>query len=156
MLAAYLTNALVERFPSTPITYFFSKDNIFLQEAHHIVRVIMHQLTIQSPKLRAVVKEIWSTQTSIAELTATGDDFFNILFLPALQSLSQTSTTMFFILDGLNECSQNYIPDVLEFLNRLQTEPGDRIPHLRVLITSQPTREIAIALHAYKRVTLHQ
>lgn len=57
VLAAYLTNALVERFPFTPITYVFCKDNMFLQEAHHIVRVILYHLASQSPKTRAIVKQ---------------------------------------------------------------------------------------------------
>ena len=37
VLAAYITEELENKFPTTPIAYFFCKDNNFLHDTHHVM-----------------------------------------------------------------------------------------------------------------------
>jgi hypothetical protein len=82
------------------------------------------------------------------------------LHLPALQTLSESTSAIFVVFDGINECPDEYMTGVLNVLNCLQTIPKviiERTPSVRVLVTSQPTREITIALQTFRRIlTLNQ
>jgi tetratricopeptide (TPR) repeat protein len=157
VLASYLSEALAQKFPDAPMAYFFCKDNTFLHDAHQIVRTLLHQFTGRFKSLRRQLKQIWENESEIAELTATVEDFFNLLLVPAFETLSTSSGKLFIILDGLNECSEPNLEDILELLHLLQHIPISKAtPHLHILVTCQPKREIATALNRSNKVVLFE
>jgi len=100
--------------------------------------------------------QIWESEISIAELTASIEDFFQGLLLPMFHVLSESADSLFFIIDGLNECPTNFLPDILKLLSLLQhLPPNPGTPYVRVLLTCQPTDQILKGLQSSNRVNLH-
>ncbi len=71
VLAAYVIEEL-KKFASTPITYFFCKDNEFLRDAHHIMRTFLHQATISASDIRTLIKGIWEMEDEFKNLPEHG------------------------------------------------------------------------------------
>lgn len=156
VLAAYLTEALVQKFPTDTLAYFFCKDNTFLQSAHQIVRAIVHQFSARSELVRKAAKQIWENSASIAELTAPIEDLFDLLLVPAMEALLSTSDRVFLIIDGLNECQESNLSDVMELIRLFGgiSISTLNVPQIRILITCQPKHAIATALRDSNTVTL--
>jgi len=152
VLAAYAANELERMFPSTPVTYFFCKDNKFLREPHQIVRTFLYQATVKHLEARAIGREIWEGKMEFGEVPEI-EELFNTLVVKVLENLSERVNTIFFIIDGINECPQNYLEGILTFLKLLQTIEN---PTICTLVTCQPTSVIVDALkHSVKR-ELHE
>jgi len=108
VLAAYLTKALKDKFPTSPVTYFFCKEKSDLSEGHQIVLTILKQLSAYSSGVSAHVQQIWEQDDSIADLTADYGDFYENLLLPVIDLFHSTSSErIFVIIDGVNELPQS-------------------------------------------------
>lgn len=161
VLAAFLTTTLHENIESIVVPYFFCKDNIFLREARHILLNILQHLAQYSPKTKTALREVWDSVPSVAHLTAPIDDMFKRLFIPAVQSLVEsTIQTICIIIDGLNECPKIYVADILKLLSLLQRthefsgRQTSAMPRVKVILSSQPTPEISRFMTSSKQVIL--
>jgi tetratricopeptide (TPR) repeat protein len=152
VLAAYVTTELARRFPSAPVTFFFCKDNEFLRDAHNVMRTFLYQVAVGSPKARAHVKKIWQQEDEFQELSEIEVEDFYTTVVDSLLGLSASSTdTIFFILDGINECPRDSCKEILTFVRLLQN-----CRRVHMLLTSQPTPDIITAMTASTRIELHE
>jgi NACHT domain len=148
VLAAYLTAEIFER-TQLSVVYFFCKDNELLNTADQIVRTIVYQLTSKSPAVHASVKALWAGNRPFLDGTAPLKDIVQILLVNALD-LSADDQPVYFILDAVNECPKSSLPDIVSLLGYLQD-----IANLRIIVTSQPTEEIATTLRNWNHIELH-
>ena len=152
VLAAYITNELERRFPSALVTFFFCKDNEFLGNAHNIMRTFLYQLTIRFPDARAKIKKIWLEENEFQELSEIEiEDFFNSVIIDCLEIFTNSVNIIFFVLDGINECSRDSCSGILSFLKLLQ-----HCEKLHILLTSQRTPDIMAAIPVCPRIELHK
>ena len=152
VIAAYVTNELTRRFPSIPVTFFFCKDNEFLRDAHNIMRTFLYQITVHSPSARAHIKKIWQAEDEFQELSEIEvENFFNAVIVDSLRLSATSADTIFFVLDGINECPRNSCVGILTFLKLLQN-----CPRLHIFLTSQPTTDIIETIPASSRIDLHK
>jgi tetratricopeptide (TPR) repeat protein len=154
VLSACLANSIPQKIPSSHVAYFFAKDNLFLREAHQIIRTLLCQLTRISPKTRSTIKQIWETESSIADLTATTEEFMKVLLLPVIRSLHRSVTEIIIICDGLNECPPEFLSENLKLLTFFSNTADILQQRVRVLVTSQPKPEITDTLRAWSRLDL--
>ena len=148
VLSAYLTVALKERFPGTPVTFFFCKDKSDLTEVHQIVRTLLFQLAEDSDHVARCTRKIWDSEYSIADLTANNRHYFQKLLIPVLQSYhSISSDSIFMIIDGLNELPKDCLDGVLDLIKAIKSlNDQNDSPLVRLVVTSQRTPSINDAL----------
>jgi len=145
VLAAYLTEALKERFKDSPVTFFFCKEKEELCEVHQIVRTLLYQLSSFSNAINQHIRAIWDNDEDIADLASGYRDFYYELLFPALQTFQTASQNpIFIIFDGLNELPKSRLVEVLDLIRALQHPPSDL--RLRIVVMSQPTKTITSAL----------
>ena len=150
VMAAYITNELIYRFPSSAVAFFFCKDNDFLREPHNVMRTFAYQVTLNSPAARTSLSRAWEQQDEFQNLfDIEVDDLFHTLIVDSLLSISMPN--VFFILDGINECSQESQKGTLKFLALLQT-----CHQLRILVTSQPTPDLVRTLPPSTKLELRE
>lgn len=144
VLAAYLTETLPAR-TGGKVTYFFCKDNQLLNTADHIVRTIIYQLTSDTPEAYEKVKGVWNSNKSLSDGTARMKDYVDILLAAALEA----GTTVYFVLDALNEIPKSSRPEILSLLGYV-----GQLPLFRIIATSQPTEELVTAFKSWQQLEL--
>jgi tetratricopeptide (TPR) repeat protein len=156
VLAAYLSKALKEKYPNTPIIYFFCKDKGGLNDVDQVIRTILYQLCGYSSAVRKRVKEVWAAEDSISDESASTQDFCQKLLLPAIQAFrSETTETILVLIDGLNELPKIDVDRILDLIMLLKDlgRQSDQ-PLIRILVTSRPTANINAKLNDAVRVLL--
>lgn len=157
VLAAYLTESIKQRYPSSGVAYFFCKDNERLSEPHCLIRTMLYQSSTASPNTKGLLYRIWDTNPSIASCTGSVIQLTESLLLPGLASLS--TEDIFFIIDGLNECPEHKVREILRVIIALRRQSPNqtlkRFPNIRILLTSQETDRIKKALQDVPRTVLY-
>ena len=121
----------------------------------------LHQVTIGSKETRELIRQVRKENSAIADSTASLGEFIEILLSPALGLLARSlPTTIFLIVDGLNECPDDCIPGILRLLQYLGTlgheENGDiGMPIVKILLTSRETAEISSELSIATKAAIY-
>jgi hypothetical protein len=157
-LSAYLSQELPtpSRSPTYLTTYFFcSHDKLLLQDPTQVLLRFLAQVVVKCREARAVVREIWSANPSIADCTAPLGELLETLLVPALDSFAQSSSSqpILFLIDGLNECEARSVQGIVRLIRRLittqdETNAGEasKMPVVKILLTSQNSTEIDLDL----------
>lgn len=139
------------------IAYFFCKEDVqLLNDAHQLIRTFIHQITIRNAlETRNLAQAIWANSASIANSTASINEWVELLVMPLLRSLFESKKEIVFIVDGLNELSESNISAVLRFFEKLQTTTESQIPVIKIIVTSQATTKILGAMENAPKIPLY-
>jgi len=140
VIAAYLTQKLVEIHPSCGMSYYFCKDKDGPREGHELLRTLLYQLSETSEALESKAQSIWSSNRSIADLSANIEYIFDNLFLPCISTLPRDEP-IFVVIDGFNELPRAQMERILAVVRMFQRlYANSDIPALRVVLCSQPIK----------------
>lgn len=154
VVAAYVTEEISVRYPSSSITYFFCKDSHNLRETHLLMRTFVCQATSRFPAIRRAIRKIYEQEGNLidsCEDVSDIEEFFQKIVAQTIEHVLKATDSIFFILDGLNECPLAYRKGMVAFVTCLQKMTG-----IRILITSQPTPDIVVAFTSCSRVELRK
>lgn len=131
-------------------TAFFCKESESLYKTH-ILRAIACQYSTFSDVFRDEIKFQWKTVRGVYNLTAPIDDLFeSLLRKPLAKALHTSRFHAFLILDGLNECPRDSLPNLHLFLRLLQN-----IERMKVLLSSQLVRELHESMQGVETLELN-
>lgn len=146
VLAAYLSNTLAEQYPSSLVTFYFCNGKRSLEEGINVIRTFLYQVTKSSSNAMASIFRHWADEDEFSNIRRVAIDAnyqLREIVTEAIQIiLSEDCKMVFFVVDGLNECPEPSLSEIIEFLKFLCNVS----PFIRIIVICQKTAKLTAKL----------